>query len=212
MTAIRCLVVDDHPIVRRGLRELLTDEFPGVELVECETGEAAVSQVDHGNFDVALLDLSMPGRGGLDALKEIHARRPRLPVLVHTQHAEQQYAIRALRAGARGYITKDTAPDELVRAVREVVAGRRYVTPALAAELAAVVAADPTRAPHDTLSDRELQVLQMIGVGKTVSEIAAELGLSDKTISTYRSRVLEKLQLRTTADLMRYALKSSLVD
>jgi len=209
---MRFLIVDDHPIVRRGLRELISEEFPGTELVECETGEAAVASVDAGAFDVALLDLSMPGRGGLDALKEIHARRPRLPVLVHTHHAEQQYAIRALRAGARGYITKDTAPEELVRAVREVVAGRRYVTAALAAEIASVVSADPERPLHDTLSDRELQVLQMIGVGKTVSDIAAELGLSDKTISTYRSRVLEKLHLRTTADLMRYALKGGLVD
>ena len=209
---MRFLIVDDHPIVRRGLRELIGDEFPGTELVECETGEAAVSSVDAGAFDFALLDLSMPGRGGLDALKEIHARRPRLPVLVHTHHAEQQYAIRALRAGARGYITKDTAPDELVRAVKEVVAGRRYVTSALAAEIASVVSSDPERPLHDTLSDRELQVLQMIGVGKTVSDIAAELGLSDKTISTYRSRVLEKLKLRTTADLMRYALKSGIVD
>ncbi len=209
---MRVLIVDDHPVVRRGVRELLHDEFPGAMFVELDTGEAAVSKVEDETFDVALLDLSMPGRGGLDALKEIHTRRPRLPVLVHSHHAEQQYAIRAIRAGARGYVTKDTAPEEFVRAVREVVAGRRYMTPALAAQIASAIASDPDKEPHDTLSDRELQVLRMMALGKTVRDIAKELGLSDKTISTYRTRVLDKLELRTTADMMRYAIKAKLVD
>jgi two-component system invasion response regulator UvrY len=209
---MRVLIVDDHPVVRRGVRELLDDEFPGALFVELDNGEAAVSKVEDETFDVALLDLSMPGRGGLDALKEIRSRRPRLPVLVHSHHAEQQYAIRAIRAGARGYVTKDTAPEELVRAVREVVAGRRYMTPALAAQIASAISSDPDKEPHDILSDRELQVLRMMALGKTVRDIAKELGLSDKTISTYRTRVLEKLELRTTADLMRYAIKAKLVD
>lgn len=209
---MRVLIVDDHPVVRRGVRELLHDEFPHALFTELDSGEAAVSKVEDETFDVALLDLSMPGRGGLDALKEIRTRRPRLPVLVHSHHAEQQYAIRAIRAGARGYVTKDTAPDELVRAVREVVAGRRYMTPALAAQIASAISSDPDAEPHDALSDRELQVLRMMAMGKTVRDIARELGLSDKTISTYRTRVLEKLELRTTADLMRYAIKAQLVD
>jgi len=209
---VRFLIVDDHPVVRRGVRELLDDEFPGAAFVELDNGEAAVTTVEDEVFDCALLDLSMPGRGGLDALKEIRSRRPRMPVLVHSHHAEQQYAIRALRAGARGYVTKDTAPDELVRAVREVIAGRRYMTSALAAQIASALSDDPDKEPHDTLSDRELQVLRMMALGKTVRDIAKELGLSDKTISTYRTRVLEKLELRTTADLMRYAMKAKLVD
>jgi DNA-binding NarL/FixJ family response regulator len=209
---MRVLIVDDHPVVRRGVRELLDDELPGAAFVECDTGEAAVSKIEEEAFDVALLDLSMPGRGGLDALKEIRTRRPRLPVLVHSHHAEHQYAIRAIRAGARGYITKDTAPEELVRAVREVVAGRRYLTPGVAAQIASAISSDPDAEPHDSLSDRELQVLRMMALGKTVRDIARELNLSDKTISTYRTRVLEKLELRTTADLMRYAMKANLVD
>ncbi len=209
---MRFLIVDDHPVVRRGVRELLHDEFPGAAFVEADDGETAIAKVEDDTFDCALLDLSMPGRGGLDALKEIRSRRPRLPVLVHSHHAEQQYAIRAIRAGARGYVTKDTAPDELVRAVREVVAGRRYMTAALAAQIASALSSDPDKEPHDALSDRELQVLRMMALGKTVRDIAKELGLSDKTISTYRTRVLEKLELRTTADLMRYAIKAKLVD
>jgi len=209
---MRVLIVDDHPVVRRGVRELLDDEFPGTLFTELDTGEAAVAHVETDEFDVALLDLSMPGRGGLDALKEIHARKPRLPVLVHSHHAEQQYAIRAIRAGARGYVTKDSAPEELVRAVREVVAGRRYMTATVAAQIASAIASDPAKEPHETLSDRELQVLRMMALGKSVRDIAAELGLSDKTISTYRTRVLEKLELKTTADLMRYALRAGLVD
>jgi DNA-binding NarL/FixJ family response regulator len=209
---MRVLIVDDHPVMRRGVRELLGEEFPGAAFVELDTGEAAVSKVEEETFDVALLDLSMPGRGGLDALKEIRTRRPRLPVLVHSHHAEQQYAIRAIRAGARGYVTKDTAPEELVRAVREVIAGRRYMTPALAAQIASAISTDPDKEPHDALSDRELQVLRMMALGKTVRDIAKELGLSDKTISTYRTRVLEKLDMRTTADLMRYAIRAKLVD
>lgn len=209
---MRFLIVDDHPVLRRGVRELLDDEFPGAAFVELDTGEAAVSKVEEEMFDCMLLDLSLPGRGGLDALKEIRARRPRMPVLVHSHHTEQQYAIRAIRAGARGYVTKDTAPDELVRAVREVIAGRRYMTPALAAQIASALSSDPDKAPHEALSDRELQVLRMMAMGKTVREIAKELGLSDKTISTYRTRVLEKLELRTTAEMMRYAIKAQLVD
>lgn len=209
---MRVLIVDDHPVVRRGVRELLDDEFPGAAFVELDSGEAAVAKVEDEVFDVALLDLSMPGRGGLDALKEIRTRRPRLPVLVHSHHSEHQYAIRAIRAGARGYVTKDTAPDELVRAVREVIAGRRYMTPGVAAQIASAISSDPDKEPHDILSDRELQVLRMMALGKTVRDIARELGLSDKTISTYRTRVLEKLELRTTADLMRYAIKAKLVD
>lgn len=210
---MRVLIVDDHPVVRRGVRELLADELPNAAFVEAENGESAMAKIEEEDaFDVALLDLSMPGRGGLDALKEIRTRRPRLPILVHSHHAEHQYAIRAIRAGARGYITKDTAPEELVRAVREVVAGRRYLTPGVAAQIASAISSDPDAEPHDALSDRELQVLRMMALGKTVRDIARELNLSDKTISTYRTRVLDKLELRTTADLMRYALKANLVD
>jgi DNA-binding NarL/FixJ family response regulator len=209
---VRILVVDDHAVVRRGVRELLTEAFPDCEVVEAASGEDAVREVADRAWDLVVLDLAMPGRGGLDALKEIQAARPQLPVLVLSAHAEDQYAIRALRAGARGYVTKHSAPEEIVLAVRKTMAGTPYVSASLAEHLAALLARAPERPPHETLSDREMQVFRMLATGKSVKEIGAELALSDKTISTYRARVLEKMNLRSNAELMRYALRSGLVD
>jgi two-component system invasion response regulator UvrY len=209
---MKILVVDDHAVVRRGARELLAEEFPDAAFDEAATGEDAVARAAETAFDLVVLDLSMPRRGGLEALQDLRASRPAMPVLVLSHHAEEQYAVRAFRAGARGYITKESAPEELIGAARRVLAGGKYVSPALAEQLAAALADGGHAPPHETLSHRELQVLRMIALGKAVKQIAAELALSDKTVSTYRARVLEKMKMESNADLMRYALRAGLVE
>lgn len=207
---MRILIADDHAIVRRGTRELLAEAFPGSEFVEAGTGEEAVARLD-GKFDLVVIDLNMPGRGGLAALHALHERAPRLPLVVLSQHADVQYAIRSFKAGARGYVTKDRAVDELLEAVRAVRAGKKYVTPAIADQLVDAIA-DPSAPAHEVLSDRELQVLRLLGAGKALVDIAQELAISGKTASTYRRRILEKLKLSSTAELIRYAVKSGLSD
>ena len=208
---IRVLIVDDHAIVRRGLRALLSHEFHGATFGEaCDAGQA-LEQLRKEEWDVALLDISMPGKSGLDLLKELKAEWPRLPVLVLSAHPEDQFAIRVLKAGAEGYMTKDTVLEELAKAVSKILAGGRYVSPALAEKLALGVNRDLTRAPHETLSDREYEVMSRIASGKTVTEIAEELSLSAKTISTYRARVLEKLGVKNSAEIVQYAIRNGLV-
>jgi DNA-binding NarL/FixJ family response regulator len=207
---LKILLVDDHGIVRRGMKGLLGEAFAHASFDEAATGEEALALVNQSLFDLVVLDLSMPGRGGLDALKNVRAAQPKLPVLILSQHAEEQYAIRAFRAGAAGYVTKDSAPDELVKAATRALAGGKYVSASLAEHLAARLESDPARRIEDTLSDRELQVLRMLADGKTVKEIGAELALSEKTISTYRARILDKLNAKTNAELMRFALRAGL--
>jgi two-component system, NarL family, invasion response regulator UvrY len=209
---VKILLVDDHAIVRRGTRELLAEEFPRAEFEESATGEEAVARAERASFDLVVLDISMPRGGGMVALKEIVQRKPALAVLVLSQHEEDEYAIRALRAGAAGYITKQSAPEELVRAVGRALRGGKYVSTSLAEHFADRLARGGGQPLHQALSDRELQVLRMLALGKSVKDIAAELSLSKKTVSTYRTRLLEKLSLRTTAELMRYALRAGLVD
>ena len=209
---MRFLVVDDHAVVRRGVRELLADAFPDCEVVEVATGEDAVRTFEEGTWNLVVLDLEMPGRGGLDALKGMRGHQPQVPVLVFSAHAEDQYAIRALRAGARGYVTKQGAPDELVLAARKLISGTPYVSASLAEHLASMLTRSPERPPHEALSDREMQVFRMLASGKSVKDIGGELDLSDTTISTYRARVLEKMNMRSNAELMRYALRMGLVD
>jgi len=208
---IRVLIVDDHAIVRRGLRELLSDEFRGAAFGEASTAQQALEQLGKQKWDVALLDITLPGRSGLDLLKEFKAARPRLPVLVLSVHPEDQFALRALKAGAEGYLTKESAPEELVKAIRKILAGGRYVSPTLAEKLALGVRKDSTRAPHETLSDREYEIMCCIASGKTVTEIAGELSLSPKTISTYRARILEKLGVRNSAEIVQYATQNNLL-
>lgn len=209
---MRVLLVDDHAVVRVGFHRMLADHFESIEVVEVGTGPEAVAEVRQSPWDLVVLDISMPGRGGLEILKELRAIRPRLPVLMMTMYPEDQYALRAFRAGAAGYITKGSSPEELVEAVQKVIAGGRYVSPTLAEHLAANLVGDDGRPKHALLSDRELQVLRMIGAGKTVKEIGFDLHLSEKTISTYRTRLLQKMELRTTAELVRYAIRSNLVE
>jgi two-component system invasion response regulator UvrY len=208
---IRILIVDDHAIVRRGLRELLSDEFPGAAFGEAPDARQALEQLRKKEWDVALLDIALPGKSGLDLLKELRAEWPRLPVLVLSAHPEDQFAVRALKAGAGGYMTKECAPEELAKAVRKILAGGRYVSSALAETLAMGVTKDLSCTPHETLSDREYEVMSRIASGRTVTEIGEELSLSPKTISTYRSRVLLKLRVKNSAAIVQYAIRNGLV-
>jgi two-component system invasion response regulator UvrY len=210
--AVRILIVDDHSIIRQGLRQLLADGFPSATFGEATNGSGALEQVTKHPWDVVLLDITMPGKGGLDVLKQIVSAQPNMAVLVLSMHPEDQYAVRVLRTGAAGYITKNTASEAVVGAVKKVLAGGRYVSPALAENLAASLNA-PLEAPrHEVLSDREYQVMRLIAMGKSVKEIGFDLSLSVKTISTYRTRIMEKMQLKTNADIIRYAVHQKLVD
>ena len=209
---IKVVVVDDHAVVREGLKRIIS-ENPGMAVTgEAGDGNEAIRVIQSEPCDVVLLDITMPDKSGLDVLKQLHAESPRLPVLVLSMHSEDQYAIRVLRAGAAGYLTKESAPAKLIQAIRKVVRGGKYVTSTLAEKLVVGLDSDPSKAPHQILSDREYQVLCLIASGKTVGQIAEELALSVKTISTYRVRMLEKLNMKNNAELTRYAIKDGLVD
>jgi DNA-binding NarL/FixJ family response regulator len=208
---IKVLVADDHAIVRRGLRQILA-ETPDVMV----GGEAATAQdvmrlVQDERWSVVILDISLPGGSGLDLLADIRKARPELPVLILTVHPEDQYAVRAIRAGAAGFLTKESAPEKLIEAVRKVATGGRYVSAELAETLASVLAGENRGAPHERLSDREFEILKMLASGKTVSEVARDLGLSVKTVSTHRTRLLKKMAMKTNAELTAYAIRSGLV-
>jgi DNA-binding NarL/FixJ family response regulator len=209
---IRILIADDHSVVRQGLQQIVSEHPNMVVAAEAASGEEALELVRSNEFDVAILDIAMPGRGGLDILRDLRAARPDMKVIVLSMYSEEQYAVRILRDGASAYLTKTSAPDELVLAIETVAAGRRYITPSIADRLAGYIEDSTTRPAHELLSDREMQVLVLIGSGKTVREIAEELTLSVKTVSTYRSRLLEKMALASNADLIRYAIHHRLVD
>ena len=209
---IRVLIADDHAVVRQGLKQILRDTREMVVAGEAVNGQEVLEKVRAEAWDVVILDISMPGHSGLDILKELKCERPKLPVLVLSMYSEDQFAMRVLKAGASGYLTKDSAPDELVKAIRKVVSGGKYVSPFLAEKLAFEIGMDSSKLPHETLSDREFQVLRMIATGKAVKEIAAELSLSVKTISTYRARLLQKMNLTTNAELIHYAIQNRLID
>jgi DNA-binding NarL/FixJ family response regulator len=199
-------------VVRHGLKQILADEFKRAVFGEARNAQEALDLVWKENWDIAVLDITMPGRSGLDVLREIKKCKPRLPVLVLSMHPENQFAVRVLKRGASGYMTKESAPVELVGAVKKVMAGGRYVSTSLAEKLATYLSADSHKPAQELLSDREFQVLRLIASGKIVSEIARELSLSVKTISTYRSRILEKMGLRNNAELMHYAMQHQLVE
>ncbi len=209
---IKIFIADDHAIVREGLKQIVAETTDMAVTDEADTGHEVLEKVSENDYDVLVLDITMPGLNGLDALKQLRTQRPDLPVLVLSIHPEEQYAVRVLRAGASGYLTKESAPDELISAIRKVSMGGKYVTPSLAEKLAADLVADGKKPLHETLSDREYQVLCMIASGKTVTEIAEELFLSEKTISTYRSRILEKMKMKTNAELIHYAIRHGLVE
>lgn len=208
----RILIVDDHEVVREGIKRILDEELGDVVYGQADGAADALNLVREQDWDVVVLDLSLEGRSGLEVLKELKQIRPRLPVLILTMHSEEQYARRAFKAGAAGYITKDSPGAELVKAINKVIEGRRYVSPALAERLVFDLERGVERLPHETLSDREFEVMCLLASGKTVSEIAQFLSLSDRTISTYRARILSKMAMKTTAELIHYAIQSKLVD
>ena len=209
---IRALITDDHAVIRRGLKELLTDSHRIDVAGEAANASEALQHVRSSRWDVMILDINLPDRNGLDLLKDLKAEQPDLPILILTVCPEDQFAVRALRSGAAGYLTKASAPAQLVDAVEKVAGGGRYVSPAVAERLAVLVGGECEGLPHEALSEREYQVTRMLASGKTVSQIAEEMKLSVKTVSTYRSRVLDKMGMRTNAELTYYAIRNQLVE
>jgi two-component system invasion response regulator UvrY len=211
MAKIKILIADDHPIVREGFKQVLSDTSDMVVADEASNGQEVLNLVRKSKYDVILLDISMPGRSGLEILKELRSEHPKLPVLIVSIYPEEQYAVRAFRAGASGYLTKASAPNELIAAIRKVSKGGRYISSSLAEKLTYYLDVDATKAPHESLSDREYQVMLLIASGKTVTEIAEDLCLSVKTISTYRSHILEKMKMKNNAEITLYAVQNKLV-
>ena len=209
---IRVLVADDHAILRRGLAQIISEAGDMQVCAEAETGAQAVRLAREHKVDVLLLDITLPDRNGLDTLKQLKKENPKLAVLMLSMHPEEIYALRAIKAGASGYLNKQSAPSLLVAAIRQVAKGRRYISPAVAEALAGTIADGPERTPHATLSNREYETMRLIASGKTLTQIAAEMSLSVKTVSVYRARLLEKMQLKNNAELTHYALKNQLVE
>lgn len=209
---IHVLIADDHAILRQGLRQIISGTADMVVAGEAVDGVDAMRLARQVRFDVVLLDITMPNRSGIDTLKMLKKEFPRQPVLMLSMHEEDQYAVRAIKAGAAGYLTKQSAPELLITAIRQVVAGQKYVSPSLAMKLADMIAENDDRALHESLSDREFQTLRMIAAGRSLTEIADDLSISVKTVSEYRKRILEKMKLNTNAELIHYGLKHGLVD
>ena len=209
---LKVLIADDHPVIREGLKRIILQTRDIEVAAEAANGQEVLDQARRRRPDVIVLDISMPGRDGLEILKQLKSQNPRLPVLVLSQHPEGRYAVRALRAGASGYLTKESASSELITALRKVASGGKYVSASLAEKLASEVNTDSEKPPHEILSDREYAVLCLLGAGKTVSEIGEELSLSVKTISTYRTRILGKMNMTHNAELIRYVIQQQLSD
>ncbi len=212
MSTTKILIADDHTVVREGLKQIVAETSDMVVADEATSGHEALNKALKNDYDVMVLDITMPGINGLDVLKQIKAQKPKLPILVLSVHPEEQYAVRCLKAGASGYLTKESASDELTAAIRKISQGKKYVTASLAERLALDLEIGTDKPPHETLSDREYQVMCMIASGKTVKGIAEKLFLSEKTISTYRSRILEKMHIKNNAELTYYAIKHGLVE
>ena len=208
---INILIADDHAIIRKGLIQLLTEAFSDAKITEVGNGIELLRKVRDNKYNIVISDLSMPGRSGLESLKQLKEEFPKLSVLILSMHPEDQYALRVLKAGASGYLCKESASEELVNAVRIILGGRKYISQAVAEKLAENIGQDPNKAIHEALSDREYEVLKLIAKGNTVSEISEILSLSLTTISTYRSRILSKMNLRTNAELTYYAIDNKLV-
>jgi two-component system, NarL family, invasion response regulator UvrY len=209
---MKILLTDDHALILRGLRQVLLEAFGSAVIGEAQNAQEALDQIREKDWDVVVMDISMPGRSGIDILRDIKLARPALPVLILSMHGEEQFGRRVLKAGAAGFIAKQSAPDELVKAIRKVLAGGRYISASLAERLASDVAANTEKPLHESLSDREFQVMCMFALGKTNGLVAQALSLSVKTITTYRSRILEKMNLKNNAELTYYAIKNHLVE
>jgi two-component system, NarL family, invasion response regulator UvrY len=210
-TMVRILIADDHSIVRQGLKQIIADTPDMTMADEAENGHELIAKIETGKYDVAVVDISMPDSHILDLLKQIRQIRPRLPVLILSMHPENQYGVRVMKAGAAGYLTKESAPTELINAIRTVAGGKKYISPTLAEKLIFALNNHNKKLPHETLSNREFQVFTSLAEGKAAKEIAAELYLSDKTISTYRSRILTKMQFKNNSELIHYAVRNGLV-
>lgn len=209
---IKILVADDHTLVRKGLKQILLDT-PDVEIVEeASNGPEVISKINNNDYDLILLDIALPGRSGIDVLKQLKCIKPELPVLILSMYPEEQYAVRSLRAGASGYLTKESAPEELIDAIKKIIIGKKYITSTLAERLAYEIDVNSDKVLHNSLSDREYQVFCLIASGTTVKEIADKLSLSVKTISTHRARILQKMHMKNNAQIIRYGLKQGLVD
>ena len=209
---LRFIMADDHPVVLKGLKEILSESFNEAIIDETTTGYELLRKVQNNQYDLVLLDISLPDINGLEVLKEIKKTKPKLPVLIISMYLEEQYALRAMKAGAQGYVTKRSASDELVLAVRKILAGKRYISPAFAEKMLFDFESDAEKLPHQSLSDRELQVLCMIGKGKAVNQIAEELHVSANTVRTYRTRILEKIGVKGTSELIHYAVMHGLTE
>ncbi|TAL48643.1 MAG: response regulator transcription factor [Chitinophagaceae bacterium] len=208
---IRILIADDHAIVRKGLKQLILEEYPSAIVGEVEDVETLIVKVIKEEWDVVVCDINMPGRSGVEALHQLKEINPKLPVLMMSMYPEDQYALRVLKAGASGYLNKGSVHDELIKAIQTVLIGRKYITPSIAEKLAGAFSHDDNKQPHELLSDREFDVLKMLAAGKSVSEIADQFSLSATTVSTYRARILEKMGMKTNADITRYALEKKLI-
>lgn len=208
---LRVLIADDHAIVRKGLRQLILEEYPTAQIGEVGDVETLIMHVIKEKWDIVICDISMPGRSGLEALQQIRDISPSLPVLIMSMHPEDQYAVRVFKAGASGYLSKDAVHQELLSAIQTIRNGRKFITPGIAEKLVGALDTDKPREPHEQLSNREFDVLKMLAAGKSITEIADQLSLSATTVSTYRSRILEKTGLRNNADITRYALEKKLI-
>lgn len=209
---IKIFIADDHAIVRKGLKQIISETPDMIVSEEADNGLEALEKISENNYDVILLDISMPGKNGLEILRLVRRKKPKLPVLMLSVHPEEQYAIRSLRAGASGYLTKESAPDELIAAIRKISKGGKFVNASLAEKLISELEIYVEKPSHETLSDREYQVMCMSAMGKTLKEIAQELSLSIQTVSTYRTRILEKMNMNSIAEVIRYAVKHGLVE
>lgn len=208
---IKVFIADDHAIVRKGLKQILSETSDMSVTAEASSGEEALKKIANNKFDIVLLDISLPGRNGLDILRQIKKEKPKLPVVILSVYTEEQYAVSAIEAGASGYLTKESAPEELISALRKISCGGKYVTSSLAEKMAFAITAIKHRFPLDRLSKREYEVMCMLASGKTISQIARKLSLSESAVSTYRSRLLEKMKLSGTPDIIRYAVKNGLI-
>lgn len=208
---LRILIADDHTVVRKGLKQILLEEFPTAHIEEVPDAEELIKKIINSNWDVVVSDMSMPGRSGLDALQQIKHINPELPVLILSIHPEEHYALRVLKAGASGYLSKGSASDELVKAVQTVLLGKKYISSSVAEKLASSFSSETSKLAHELLSDREFDVMKLLASGKSVSDIAEIMSLSVTTISTYRARIMAKMNLRTNSDLTKYAIESHLI-
>lgn len=209
---IKILIVDDHPVVRKGLRQIVEETKDITVADEAETGHEVLKKVKKNKYDVVLLDISLPDMNGLEVLRELKSEHPEINVLILSIYPEEQYAMRAFRGGASGYLTKEKLPDELILAIKTVKQGRKYITPSVAELLAINIEKDRNGLPHEVLSDREFRIMCMVASGKTASDIADELSLSVKTVSTYRYRILKKMKMKNNAEIIRYVIEQKLID